>query len=221
MSRIWIVSGDGPTWTPPTQRPTNRVHRAGSRISTASRSPMVGPVSIGSVSGKRTGAPVTAETSRARPTMHRHVAPIRLHVDIEDDIAVEIGQRRAERAVGRQDEDAVAIRGQPQLVARAEHPVADDAHLLGALDPSVTGQDGTRQRHRDALSWGDVRRAADDLQRLAGAKRDRRQGQAVGTRMLLDREQLADDDVLPVGTPRLDPLDLHAEQRQAFRELLG
>ena len=37
---------------------------------TCRRSPIGPPVSGGSVSGKRIGAPVTAATSRARPTMH-------------------------------------------------------------------------------------------------------------------------------------------------------
>ena len=35
------------------------------------------------------------------------------------------------------------------------------------------------------------------------------------------RQQLADDDVLPVGAPALDALDLHPEQRQPLGELLG
>ena len=38
--------------------------------------------------------------------------------------------------------------------------------------------------------------------------------------MLLDRQELTDDDVLPVRAPALDALDLHAEQRQPLGELL-
>ncbi len=71
MSRIWTRSGDGLTVTPATQRPTNRVHSAGSSTSTVNRSEIGGPVSTGSVSGKRSGAPVTADTSRASPTRLR------------------------------------------------------------------------------------------------------------------------------------------------------
>ena len=66
-----------------------------------------------------------------------------------------------------------ASAGQAQLVARAQHPVADDAHLLGPLDPPVAGQDGAGQGDRDALAGRDVRRAADDLERLAGPRRSR------------------------------------------------
>ena len=51
-----------------------------------------------------------------------------------------------------------------ELVARAQHAVADDTHLLGALDAALAGQDGARQRDGNALAGGDVRRAADDLE---------------------------------------------------------
>ena len=74
-----------------------------------------------------------------------------------------------ERRVGGQDQDPVGVAGQPELVARAEHAVADDAHLLGPLDPPVARQDRAGQRHRHALAGGDVRRAADDRR---AARRD-------------------------------------------------
>ncbi len=104
-------------------------------------------------------------------------------------------------ASGGQDQDPVGVGGQAELVARAEHAVADDAHLLGPLDPPVAGQDRAGQRDRDALAGRDVRRAADDLERLAVADRDPGQRQPVGARMALDGQQLADDDVLPVRAP--------------------
>ena len=126
-----------------------------------------GPASEGSVPGNRRAAPVTAATSRASPTSDEGVAAVRLDVDVEDDVAVELGQGDAERRVRRQDQDPVGVAGQVQLVARAEHPVADDAHLLGPLDPPVAGQDRAREGDRHALAGGDVRRSADDLERLA------------------------------------------------------
>ena len=95
-----------------------------------------------------------------------------------------------------------------------------DAHLLGPLDPPIARQDGARQGNRDPLARGDVRRAADDLEGVAAPQRHGRQRQPVGAGMLLDRQQLADDDVLPVAPPPIDRLDLHAEQRQPLRELL-
>ncbi len=89
----------------------------------------------------------------------------------------------------------------PELVARAEHAVADDAHLLGALDAPVARQDRARQGHRHALAGGDVRRAADDLERLAVPDVHPGQRQPVGARMAVDREQLPDDDVAPRRRP--------------------
>jgi hypothetical protein len=132
---------------------------------------------------------------------------------------VEIRERHAERAIPGEDEDAVRVGGQAQLVARAEHAVADDAHLLGALDAAVAGQDRTRQRDWDALAGGDVRGAADDLERLAVPHRDGRERQPIGARVSLHGEQLADDDVLPVAPPAFDALHVDAEQRQALGEL--
>ena len=64
-------SGDGPMWTPPTQRPTKRGHRSGSRTSTEMRSAVGRPVSGGSVGGSRRLAPVTAAISRASPMIDR------------------------------------------------------------------------------------------------------------------------------------------------------
>ena len=66
--RIWTRSGDGPVRTPATTLPTKRLQPAGSRTSTARRSAAGVPPSTSSMAGKRTGAPVTAETSRASPT---------------------------------------------------------------------------------------------------------------------------------------------------------
>ena len=178
------------------------------------------PVSTGSVSGNRTGAPVTADTSRARPIMLSASPRLGFTSTSSTTSPYSVRERDTEWRVGRQDQDAVRVGREVQLVARAQHAVADDAHLLGPLDAPVAGQHRARQRDRDALASGDVRRAADDLERLAIADRDARERQPVGARMGLDAEQLADDDVLPVGAPRLDALDLHPEQRQPFGQLL-
>src|SRR5919108_165296 len=59
------------------------------------------------------------------------IAPVRLHVDVQHDVAVHLRQADADRRLGRQDEDPVGVRGQIELVAGAEHPIADDTHLLG------------------------------------------------------------------------------------------
>ena len=107
---------------------------------------------------------------------------------------------------GRQDQDPVGVGGQAQLVARAEHPVADDAHLLGALDPPVAGQDRAGQCHGHALAGAMFVAPQTISSGSPVPERDRGQRQAVGARVLLDRQQLADDDVLPVAPQRSMPL---------------
>ena len=220
-SRIWTQSGDGPTWTPLTQRPTNRGQRSGSRTSTLRRSVVGRPVSGGSVGGvPQAGAGHRGDLAGQSDDRER-VAAVRLDVDIEHGVAVELDQRAPDRRVGGEDQDPVGVGGQTELVARAEHAVADDAHLLGPLDPPIAGQDGAGERHRDALAGGDVGRAADDVERLAVADRDPCQRQPVGARMALDGQQLADDHVPPVLAPADDALDLHPEQGQSLGERLG
>ena len=129
------------------------------------------------------------------PDDRERVTAVRLDVDVQNDIAEQVGHRRAQRRVGGQDEDAVGVGGQPELVARAEHAVAHDAHLLGPLDAPVAGQDGARKGDRDPLPRCDVGGAAHDLERLAGADGHPGQRQPVGPGMTLDRQQLPDDDV--------------------------
>ena len=149
----------------------------------------------------------------------QRVASVRLHVHVEDRVPVQLGQAHPDRCTGRQDEDAIRVRRQVQLVARAEHPVADDAHLLRPLDASVARQHGSGQRHRHPLAGCDVRRAAYDREWLALPHPDRRERQPVRVRVSGHREQLADHDVAPVSPPALDGLDLHAQEREPFREL--
>ena len=133
------------------------------------------------------------------------VAAVRLDVHVEDHVAVQVGQRHAQGRAGRQDEDPLAVPGEPQLLAGAQHAVGDDAHLLGPLDAAVAGQDGTRQRHRDALAGRDVGGAADDGQGLAPVPEgDGRQAEPVRAGVPLDRQELARDDAAPVRAPALD-----------------
>ena len=181
--------------------------RAEVRVARPRRSgaPSVGrPVSGGSVGGvRRRGAGHRGDLA-GEPDDRERVAAVRLDVDVEHGVAVQLDQRAPDRGVRGQDQDPVGVGGQAELVARAEHAVADDAHLLGPLDPPIAGQDRAGERDRDALAGGDVGRATDDVQRLTVTDRDPRQRQPVGARMALDGQQLADDHVLPVLAPADD-----------------
>ena len=149
------------------------------------------------------------------------IAAVRFDIDVQDDVAVELREVDAQRRIRGQDQDAIGVAGQVQLVAGAQHAVADDAHLLGATDLATAGQNGAREGDRHPLARGDVRRAADDLERrVAIAEVHRRQAQAVGPRMTLHRHEFTDDDVAPFGAPSLEALDLHPEKGQTLGELL-
>ena len=151
----------------------------------------------------------------------QRIASIGLDVDVQHDVAVQVRELAAERRGGRQDEDALGVGRDLELVARAEHPFRRDAHLLGAFDTAVAGQDGTGQSHGHALARGDVVCPAHDMKRFAGTDVDGGQVQSIGVGMLLDGQQLTYDDRTPVGTPLLDLLDFHAQERQTLGELLG
>ena len=165
------------------------------------------------------GGPGHGRDLAGEPDQAERVAAVRLDVHVQDHVAVEVDEGDAQGRVRRQDQDPVRVAGQAQLVAGAEHPVADGAHLLGPLDDPVARQDGPGQGHGNPLARGDVRGAADDLEHLV-AHPHAGQRETVGARMARHLQQLAGDDVAPVRAPALDPLDLHPEQREALGELL-
>ncbi len=154
-----------------------------------------------------------------QPHQGKRVAAVRLDVDVEDVVAEEVHERHAQGGLRREDQDSLGVPGQAELVARAEHAVAHDAHLLGALDRPVARQDRPRQGDRHALPRGDVRRAADDVEDVRPDAHPR-EGEPVGARVLRHLEQLSRDDVAPLGPPALDSLHLHAQERQAVSQLL-
>ncbi len=156
-----------------------------------------------------------------QPDERQRVAAVRLDVDVEHPVAVQVGQVRPDRRLGRQDEDPVAVRGHAKLLARAEHPIADHAHLLGPADRSAAGQHRPGQCDRHALADLDVRGAAHDLERFAVSDRDPGQRQPICARVGGDLAQLADDHGPPVGAPALEALDLHAEHGEPLGERRG
>jgi hypothetical protein len=156
------------------------------------------------------------------PEDRQRVASVGLHVVVEHDVGGEGRELRPDRCVRLEDEDAVRISAEAELVTRAEHPLALRARDRGDLDAPVAGQDRSRERHRHPLARRDVGRTADDRE-LGPAVPDADAGQRkpcrTGVRRHLD--ELTDDDVLPLGADAVDRADLHPEEREALRELLG
>jgi hypothetical protein len=58
---------------------------------------------------------------------------IRQHIDFEHDVAHEIGQGRADRRVGFQEDDALVLLGDTELQQRADHRIGRDAANLGGF----------------------------------------------------------------------------------------
>ena len=91
--------------------------------------------------------------------------------------------------------DALVLVAEPELVLGEDHPVRLDAAQLRLAELGPVRHHGAGQRDRHGLAGGDVRRAADDRARLAGADVDLADLQPVGVGMLLGRQHLADDEV--------------------------
>ena len=95
------MSGDGPTAAPLTQRPTKRVQSAGSSTTTRSRS------AIGRVRLRDLHDRVAERSAGGRGHLARQadeaqgIAAVRLHVHVEDDVAVQVGEVHAERGLRR------------------------------------------------------------------------------------------------------------------------
>ena len=131
-----------------------------------------------------------------------------------------ISERRADRRVGGQFEQAGGIGVDAEFLRRAEHAVGVDAAQLRGLDRQFAdlGADG-RERRDQARTR--VRRAADDLQVRAGAGIDPADLQAVGFGMLRALDDARDDHAVERGAEHRQLLDFQADGGQRRRELLA
>ena len=155
----------------------------------------------------------------ARNTAHRQGIPaVGRDVDLDRDV-VEPEKRDRIRADGRVDsefgqaQDPRVLVAEAQLLRRGDHSVRHMAVRLARGDRERPGQHGTGQGHDDLVADEEVAGAADDPVHgrpairgglaLGGdlnlAPADRL---AVGLRLGLEREHLADDD----GTRHLEPV---------------
>jgi hypothetical protein len=99
-------------------------------------------------------------------------------------------------------------------------PAETTPRSLAALSLVPSGMTAPGLGHGDGLARRDVRRAADDLRRLAGGHVDGADAQPVGVGVLDGLEDLADDERVEVRHPVVvDPLDLRPGHRQALGEL--
>ena len=125
------------------------------------------------------------------------VLPVRCHRDLDHRI-VEPGPRgvaRPHRRVGGQVDNPVVLVRQLELAHRAHHAAALDPADRRDLERQVTSGDIHARRAEHAFHAGArVRRAADDLDRIAVAGGDGQDAQLVGPRMRRCGQHLGDDE---------------------------
>ena len=121
------------------------------------------------------------------------------------------------RIVGQRQEAAVVFR-QAEFAGRAKHAEGFDAAHPGRLDLDAR-QFRADQRARHLHSGGNVRRATDDLQRVALPGIDAAELQFVGIGVLFDRQHLRHDDAAEGRRDALKGLDLQSRHGEAVRQL--
>ncbi|MNZ49220.1 hypothetical protein D3C78_669810 [compost metagenome] len=143
-------------------------------------------------------------------------------VDLDDRIIeASIGcEGSADRRIFRQIDDAVVIVGNVELLFGAHHAVAFDAANLADGQRHIDARNihaGTSERTNEAGAC--IRRAADDLHRLAVTSIHHQHLEAVGLGMFFSGNDLGDDERL-VGRLVIDVLDLEANRRQPLANLV-
>ncbi len=181
--------------------------------------------------GARVVGPRRRRERRARDRVHlagdavdaQAVGPVGRDLELEHvgGDRQRVGQRSARLEVLRQHHDPVVLAADRDLVLGEDHPARFLAAQLGLLELGAVGHDRARRGDRDGLARRDVRRAADDLVRLALADVDRADRQAVRVGMALGRQDLADPEVLERGDAvAVHAVDLRAGHGEPGRQLV-
>ena len=115
--------------------------------------------------------------------------------------------------------DAVVLGPDRKLVLGQNHPLGLDPAQLGRLQLGPVGHHRSGPRDRDRVSGAYVRRAADDLRRLAIADVDPAEAEAVGVRVRARLEHPTHNEPLErAHAVVLDALDLGPGHGQALGE---
>ena len=155
------------------------------------------------------------------------VRAVRPGRDVEDDIADGVDEGGAERGVLGEDEDALVVVAEAELLLAEDHAgrvdAADGAQLqLRALAAVAIDEHRALGGEGDLLSGGHVGRSADDRLRPV-TDIDGCEDEAVGVGMWVDREHLGDADELgvPLLADDLPALDLRDGVGDTGGELRG
>ncbi len=157
---------------------------------------------------------------------HRQAAGhVRQHVDLDDDVAHEVGRGHPDRGVLFQQDDAFVLLVDAQLEGRADHRVARFAadlarfqllhRLWGRVAVEEHGAGHSENHFLPHVTHVDVRRPGDHLLGAPLTVLDRRQLQLVRVRVFFDLDHCRDDDLVtvPNGAAVLG-LDAQARRRR-------
>ena len=175
------------------------------------------PLAAGSGgSGSVNGSSRRPARSRAIPEMHQ--ASGRLPstvmsktVSTRSPSASMIGVPGLARRLVAQDQQARAVVGETELLARAQHAVGHHAAQRSRGDLEAPGQDGPDRRQRHPVPHLEVGGAAHDLERLRPAAVDDGEADLVGALDRADLEHPADHHVAQPLADVLDRLDDETE----------
>ncbi len=150
------------------------------------------------------------------------IRTVRREVDLDDRIIKPgIGrERRADRRIFRQIDDAIVIVGYVEFLFGTHHAVAFDTADLADGKRHIDARNISPRTRQGANEAGArIWRPANDLHRLAVTGIHRQHLQAIRFRMLFRRQNLGDDEGL-VSRLVVDILDLETDCRQSFADLL-
>jgi len=119
-----------------------------------------------------------------------------------------------------QEQQSCGVVTDAKFPCRAQHAMGLNAAHLAAPDLQAAGKLGADQGTGHLGVRHGIRRAADDLQQIAGANSHPAQTQPIGVRMGVGADDLRDDDAAEGRSDAFFLFHLKAGHRQKVRELL-
>ena len=160
------------------------------------------------------------------PDHRQQVGPVHRRRRVEHlvDERQDVGERRPRREPVREQHDPVVVGAEADLVLGEDHPLGHLAAERALLErPREARKERAGQADRDRGAGAEVPGAADDLLRVGVADVDLAQLQAVGVRVRLRREDVADDEMAEVASLVRDAdvgdaLDLERRDGETLRD---
>ena len=155
-----------------------------------------------------------------QPEMTEQIGAVRRDFDIKYGVVREkLPDWGADSRLGREDEQAGGILGNPKLFCAAKHALRFDPAQLARPDREFVRQDCARERERHLVADFVVLRSANDLPRLAAAIVHLADAQAIGAGVLCRCGDPSDDDMVEIRTASFDAFDLNARQSEQLGQL--